>query len=319
MTKIFNLEEIKEAAKQIDLISEIENGFIAFSEGKVNVPPVSEMLFDEPPGEVHIKYGYVEEDDVYVIKIASGFYNNPALGLSSANGVMLVFSKNTGELLAILLDEGYLTSVRTAVAGAIVANYLAPQSIEKIGVIGTGIQARQQLEYLEKVTECRDVLVWGRNKKHAKDYATEMNKKGFNVTVCNDTSDIGKNCNLIITTTSAAEPVLFDKYVKRGTHITAVGSDTSEKNELESLILAKADIVVTDSLEQCRSRGEIFQAWINGLISDNNVVELGNVIKDKSFQRASENQLTVADLTGVAIQDIQIAKAVYKYLNENSK
>ena len=317
MTKIFSLEEIKEAAKQVDLGKGIEDGFVSFSEGKVVVPPVGEMLFDQPPGEVHIKYGYLNEDDFYVIKIASGFYDNTkVLGIPSANGLMLVFSKKTGELLSILLDEGYLTSVRTAVAGALVAKYLAPKNISKIGIIGTGIQAKLQLEYLENVTDCKEVLVWGRNKKHAKAYEVEMGKKGFKVTIASDTSEIGRNCNLIITATSSVEPLLFDKHIKRGTHITAVGSDTSEKNELEPLILAKADIVITDSLEQCRSRGEVFQAWINGLISDNNVLELGNVIKDKAFQRTSEDQITVADLTGVAVQDIQIAKAVYSFLSK---
>ncbi|MEM1136235.1 MAG: ornithine cyclodeaminase family protein [Bacteroidota bacterium] len=314
MTKIFTKKEIKEATKHIDLLSEIEKGLVTFSAGNVNVPPIGEMLFEEPPGEVHIKYGYIANDDYYVIKIASGFYKNPALGLPSANGTMLVFSQKTGELLSVLLDEGYLTSLRTAATGAIVAKYLAPKKITKIGIIGTGIQAQLQLEYLEKVTDCKEVLVWGRNKKHVKAYVENMRKVGFQVEIAPNTAEIGRNCNLIVTCTPSAEPLILDKHIGRGTHITAIGSDTSEKNELEALTLAKADIVVTDSLEQCRSRGEIFQAWINGLISDDNVQELGNVITDKSFQRNADSQLTIADLTGVAVQDIQTAKAVYQYL-----
>ena len=158
-------------------------------------------------------------------------------------------------------------------------------------------------------------MVWGRNNAKAQIYASDMSKKGFNVEVVKATADIGQNANFIITTTPAIEPVLLDKHIRKGTHITAVGSNNSEKNELEPVTIARADIVVTDSLEQCRNSGEIFQTWINGLISDNDVLELGNVIKDKAFQRASESQITIADLTGMAVQDIQIAKAVYKHLS----
>jgi ornithine cyclodeaminase len=314
MTKIFTKQEIMEVIPKLDLISEIEKGFIAFSEGNVNVPPIGEMIFDEPPGEVHIKSGYITHDEYYVIKIASGFNNNLSLGLATNNGVMLVFSSKTGQLLAVLLDEGYLTALQTAAAGAIAAKYLAPKKITKIGIIGTGIQARLQLEYLEKVTTCKDVMVWGRSETNAKKYALEMEEKGFNVTIAKTTADIGSNCNLIVTTTPAVSPIILDKHIRKGTHITAIGSDTSEKNELEPVTLARANIVVTDSLEQCRTSGEIFQTWINGLISDHEVLELGNIIKDKAFQRSADNQLTIADLTGVAVQDIQIAKAVYKQL-----
>jgi len=314
MTKIFTQQEIIKVVPELDLISEIENGFTYFSEGQVNVPQRGELYFDEPPGEVRINYGNILQDDYYVVKMSSAFPQNTSLGLSSTNGVVLIFHSKSGQLLAVLLDKGYLTSVSTAVAGAVVAKYMAPKKISKIGVIGTGTQARLQLEYLEKVTNCKEVLVWGRNSTNAQKYAAEMSKKGFNVEVVKTTADIGQNANFIITTTPAIEPILLDKHIRKGTHITAVGANDSEKNELEPVTIARADIVVTDSLDQSRSSGEIFQTWINGLISDDDVLELGNVIKDKAFQRASENQVTVADLTGMAVQDIQIAKAVYKHL-----
>ena len=130
---------------------------------KAVVPPVGELVLQDPPGDVHIKYGYLTDDDYYVIKIASGFYENPKLGLPSSNGLMLVFEQKTGELRSILLDEGHLTDVRTAVAGAIAARYLAPSNVSRIGILGTGIQARLQLQYLQPVTSCRDVIVCGRD------------------------------------------------------------------------------------------------------------------------------------------------------------
>ncbi|MHA2501008.1 MAG: ornithine cyclodeaminase family protein, partial [Candidatus Hodarchaeales archaeon] len=136
MTKIINLKEINEALKKIDVVQSIEEGFVAYSQGKVVVPPVGEMIFQDPPGDVHIKYGFIEGDDYYVVKIASGFPENINLDLPSSNGLMLLFSQKTGELACILLDEGHLTNVRTAAAGAVVAKYLAPQEVNRIGILG---------------------------------------------------------------------------------------------------------------------------------------------------------------------------------------
>ncbi len=150
--KILTLDQIKSALPSVDLMGEIESGFIAYSQGRAVVPPVGELVMQDPPGDVHIKYGYLMGDDYYVIKIASGFYDNPKLDLPSGNGLMLVFSQKSGVLEAVLLDQGHLTDIRTAVAGAIAAKYLAPSKVARIGIVGTGVQARLQLEYLAPVT-----------------------------------------------------------------------------------------------------------------------------------------------------------------------
>ena len=160
--RIVSLDSIKSVLPNIDLLSEIESGFAAYSSGLVVVPPVGELSFQSPPGDVHIKYGYVKDDDVYVIKIASGFYENKLKNLPVGNGMMLVFSQKTGEPLAVLQDECYLTDVRTAVAGAIAAKHLSPKDVDCIGVVGTGVQAKLQLKYLKKVINCNQALVWGR-------------------------------------------------------------------------------------------------------------------------------------------------------------
>lgn len=319
MTNILNLTQIKSALQGIDLIQIIEQGFISYSQGQVVVPPVGEMMFEDPPGDVHIKYGYIKNDDFYVIKIASGFYNNPQINLPSSNGLMLLFDKKTGELCSILLDEGYLTNVRTAVAGAIAAKYLAPKHVEKIGILGTGIQGKMQLEYLQYVLTCKKVLVWSPDTIELKNYKTIMDAKGFDVEITFDKNTIPENCNFIVTATPSKTPLIIYEHIKKGTHITAMGSDTSEKNELESEILKNADILVADSISQCLSRGEIFQAINQKKINKENVVELGNVIINKNLQRKNDEQITIADLTGVAVQDIQIAKAVHQALTNKIK
>jgi len=312
---LITLEQIREVLPQLDLLPSIEEGFRAYSEGKVVVPPVGEMLLQK--GEVHIKYGYVKDNDFYVIKVASGFYANPDLGLPSSNGLMLLFSQETGLLISILLDEGHLTDVRTALAGAIAARYLAPSKINRIGIVGTGTQARLQLKYLRQVTDCREVCVWGRSAEKLESFRAEMELEGFRIE-STSISDLAKRCKLIVCTTPSKTPLLFWKDIRPGTHITAIGSDTPEKQELDPMILRYANIVVGDSLEQCKLRGEIFQAFDAGVMDSKKPIELGHVISGITPGRSSDKQISVADLTGVAVQDIRIACEVYKTCLEKS-
>ena len=315
MTKIINLDEIKVILEKINPIEIIEQGFVAYSQGKVEIPPVGEMIFKEPPGECHIKYGFIKEDDYFVIKVATGFYDNPKINLPAFDGLMLLFSQKTGQLLSVLLDEGHLTNIRTAAAGAIAAKYMAPRNVKRIGVFGAGTHGRLQPIYLQKVLDCKDIITWGMNQEELDVYEKDMKELGFNVQTTQNPEDITSSCNLIVTCTPSKEPLIFADQIKEGTHITAIGSDTPEKQELDSAILKKADRLVVDSIEQCKSRGESFKALANGQIQTEKMVELGEAIPNKNLQRNSEEEITVVDLTGVAIQDIQIAKAVWKAIN----
>lgn len=306
--KVITKAEIEKILPDLDPIPAIEQGFIEYSAGKCNVPPVGELIMDK--GEVHIKYGCVTGEDYYVIKIASGFYGNTKIGLCTSNGMMCVFSQNTGEVIAILHDECLLTDVRTAIAGTISAKYLAPKNVRAIGIFGTGVQARMQLEYLKSVTDCKDVIVWGRREEGLENYKNDMMAAGYNVTTTNDAAEVCRTANLIVTTTPTHEPLISADMVRPGTHITAMGSDTLEKQELDTKILAMADMVVVDSLPQSETRGEVCKSREAGAITDDDVLELGAMIA-AGGGRASDEQITVADLTGVAVQDIKIAEAVY--------
>ncbi|MDH5467715.1 MAG: ornithine cyclodeaminase family protein [Candidatus Aminicenantes bacterium] len=317
MTDIFTLDQIKASLKDIDTIKAIEQGFVAYSQKKAVIPPIGEMIFEKPPGDVHIKYGYIIGDDYYVIKIAAGFYENTKLNIPTDSGLMLVFKQKTGELACILLDEGHLTNLRTAAAGAVVAKYFAPKSVQRIGIFGAGTQGRMQLEHLKPIVDCKDVIVWGLSQEELDVYKMDMEFLGFSIQTTMNSEDIASSCNLIVTATPSKSPLLRADQIRKGTHITAMGSDTPEKNELEPGILRAADIVVADSISQCRSRGEISVALKAGLIEEKDILELGNAILDEKLQRTSEDQVTVADLTGVAVQDIQISKAVYKTLAQN--
>ena len=317
MTAVIELERIKSLLKNVDVVGAMTEGFIQYSNGNTVVPPVAELLFDSPPGDVHIKYGYIKNDAYYVIKIASGFYENSKLGLPSSQGIMLLFNQKTGQTVAILLDEGYLTDVRTAAAGAVAAKYFAPKNIKAIGILGTGSQAKMQLQYLQRTKPCKTVWVWGRTAENVARFNEEIGGD-FDIHSAESPSEVAQNCNLIVTTTPSELPLLKAGDIRPGTHITAVGSDTSDKQELDSSILTKADLVTADSIPQSKSRGEIYQAVSKGFISEDKIVELGAAIQNPSLQRTNDQQITVVDLTGVAVQDIMITTAVYlNHQNEN--
>lgn len=318
MKRIIELDRIKSLIRNIDLSPLIEEGFVAYSSGQVVVPPVGELSFTEPPGDTHIKYGCIKGAETFVIKIASGFYNNPDLGLPSNSGLMLVFSSRTGMLDTILMDEGYLTDVRTALAGQIAARYLAPKKVQAIGILGTGIHARMQVRYLAPVTDCKALVIWGRSPEKVGKYKDEMESHGYTVNIADQPKEVASKANLIVTTTAAQFPLLTSYDIRPGTHVTAMGSDTREKQELDSNILKKADLVVADSISQCRERGEISKALEARCIGADDISELGDIIKRHrgtdstapTRARRSADDITVVDLTGVAVQDIQIAKAV---------
>jgi ornithine cyclodeaminase len=143
----------------------------------------------------------------------------------------------------------------------------------------------------------------GRRDEELEAYRRDMEPEGFALTLTRDMNDLTQACNLIVTATRAVEPVI-EGGVRRGTHITAVGADAPGKQELATQIVAEADRVVADSKEQCVAQGEIQKAVKEGLLDPDSVVELGTVIADRSKGRESDDQITVADLTGVAVQDV---------------
>ncbi|MFT6639188.1 MAG: ornithine cyclodeaminase [Flavobacteriaceae bacterium] len=315
MTKTYTLDQIKNAVAKMNFSADIEQGFIAYSNGDVVVPPVGELIFEDPPGDTHIKYGYIKGDDCYVIKIASGFYENVKINLPSSSGLMLVFSQQTGVLDTILLDEGFLTNVRTVVAGEIAAKYMAPEKVTAIGVYGTGVMARMQVQILKSVTDCKKIIVWGRSEESLDAYRHDMEADGYDVQTTLDSGTVTDASNLILMTTPSTTPLIKADQIRPGTHITAIGSDTAHKQELDTKILGAADIVIADSLIQCQERGEIYKALSASDLKMDNVIELGSAIKSGNRIRISEDQVTVADLTGVAVQDVKIAKAVSRALS----
>lgn len=317
-SRVVYREEIERLVDRIDLVPSMEGAFVAYSQGRAVVPPVGELLFEHPPGDAHIKYGYLKGDRIFVVKVATGFYENARQGLPANSGLVLVFDQRTGLPDAVLLDEGLLTNLRTAAAGAVAAKHLANPNIERIAVLGAGVQARLQLKLLKRVTDCRNVALWSRRTEATHQLAADLDAEGFTCTVASSAADAVRLADLIVTATASTSPLLEKGQVKAGAHITAMGSDTPEKQELSASLVASADVVVADSRSQCVTRGELHHAVEAGLVAEGRIVELGQVIGGLRPGRTGREQITIADLTGVAVQDIAIAKAVLALLEADS-
>lgn len=316
---IITKPEIVELLNKNQFENRVKKGFISYSNKQAVIPPVGELLFKEPPGEVHIKYGYIINEKYYVVKIASGFPENNDIGLSNSQGIMLLFNQKSGKVESILLDDGYLTDVRTAIAGKICAEQFS-NDIKSIGIIGNGIQARLQLKYLLDYTLCRDVMIWGRNPEHLKRYKKSIEELGFNAKIASSISKLSDICNIIIMATSSNKPLFLKEHLKPGMHITALGADTKLKRELGPGVLSSADLIIADSIEQCKHRGEIYHSLYEGDICINDIVELGNILDKTSMGRKHENDITIADLTGVAVQDVSIASKIFElYLKSRNE
>ncbi len=315
-TPVIGLDEIKRLIDVHTLIQNIETGFVRYSEGQTEVPPVGFLHFDSPPGDVHIKYGYIHGDDYYVLKVASAFTDNKESGQPVNNGMVLVFSSQTGAIAYILLDEGWLTDIRTAAAGAVAAKYLSSPKVDTIGIVGTGTQARLQLELLRDIIDCKRCVIWGRNSNNARKMVDDLHKNplikdwGITISVVDTLESLAQQSRLIVTTTPSKTPLLLAEHIQPGTHITAMGSDDHGKQELHSSLLAKADVVVADSKSQCIDHGECYTAIQHQKIQSDDIIELGDVISRTAAGRTEEQQITIADLTGVAVQDIQAATMV---------
>ena len=312
MAMIYTRAQILEVIRASEVITAMEQAFVAYSRGEAVVPPVGQLDFENPPGDCHIKYGFLKRGKTFTVKIATGFWENPKRGLPSSNGVVLVFSSQTGELLTIFQDEGLLTDLRTAAAGAVAARYLAPAQIDCIAIIGAGLQARLQLEYLRDVTACRRVKLWARSAQKARDFDVA----GFEIEVCASPARAVAGAQLVVTTTASHEWLIGAGDIAPGTHITALGADGGGKQELDPKLFTLAKVRAVDSVAQCSLYGDSAAALEQGWIAREDLVELGQLIQHGQLGRQSPADLTIADLTGVAVQDIAIAELALERLSQ---
>ncbi len=297
------------AAVPLDLaaVEVVERAFAALASGRVAMPPVLSMEIAEANGEVDVKTAYIPGFDGFAIKVSPGFFDNPKLGLPSLNGLMILFSAQTGLVEALLMDNGYLTDIRTAAAGAVAARHLAGP-VETAGVLGTGVQARLQLRAAHLVRPFSRALVWGRDREKAAQAAAELAETlGVEARAEADPARLVAESQLVVTATPSRSPILEADWLHPGLHITAMGSDQAGKCEIAPAALARADLYVADRASQCAAMGELRAAIEAGLMRPGDIPELGEIVTRARPGRPSEDAVTLCDLTGTGAQDTAIA------------
>ncbi|WP_299362737.1 cyclodeaminase [uncultured Paracoccus sp.] len=290
------------------LVDVVERAFAALSGGGVVMPPVLSMDLPAVNGEVDVKTAWMPGADGFAIKVSPGFFDNPKIGLPSLNGLMILLSASTGLVQAIFLDNGYLTDLRTAAAGAVAARHLAPHTVQTAGVIGAGVQARLQIEAAHLVRPFSRVLVHARDGDRARACAADLSRRLDVVAeAVDDPAALVAESQLVVTTTPSRTPVLRADWLHPGLHVTAMGSDQDGKSEVEPAALARADAYVCDRASQCAERGELRAALAAGLWNSGTPPELGDVILGRASGRRSPDDITICDLTGTGVQDTAIA------------
>lgn len=286
----------------------IEQAFRTLATQAVVMPPILRLDIAEHNGEVDVKTAYLPGLDSFAIKVSPGFFDNPSLGLPSLNGLMLVLSARTGLVEAVLLDNGYLTAVRTAAAGAVASRWLARADASRVALIGAGEQARLQMQALALVRDVRHVRIWARRHEQAAALAATL-ADTLDVR-CDVAADIGAalaDADIAITTTPSRTPLLDASHLHPGLHVTAMGSDAEHKNEIAPQALAAARYVA-DRLSQTRVLGELHHALAAGAVRDDaDFAELGAVIAGRASARRDASDVTLCDLTGTGAQDTAIA------------
>lgn len=284
----------------------IEDAFRALATKPVAMPPILRLDIPEHRGEVDVKTAYIPGLDSFAIKISPGFFGNPAIGLPSTNGMMVVLSAQTGLVQALLLDNGYLTDLRTAAAGAVAARHLTRPDAAVAAILGGGMQAEMQLRALMLVRPLRAARIWARDTGRAGRLAARLDL-GIPVIATASIAEAVRGADVIVTTTPAEKPILHADLVAPGQHVTAMGSDAEHKNEIDPALVARATYVA-DCLSQTRRLGELHHAIAAGLVAPDAVFpELGQIVAGQVPGRTDARAITLADLTGMGIQDTAIA------------
>ncbi|MFZ0735842.1 MAG: ornithine cyclodeaminase family protein [Candidatus Acidiferrales bacterium] len=305
--KIATRQEILKVLSLGDVIALMREALVAESRGECDTPLPMHLTVPDRGGEIHIKSSYREGGKYFVVKIASGFPENAGTNLPAANGMMLLVSAQTGEPVALLSDGGDLTDARTAGVSAMMARELG-RGDTSLGILGSGVQARWQARAHAEVLPLREIWLWGRTPANVEHCRTDILSllPGVEVRVATSPADAARHSRLIVTTTAARAPILTYEDIAPGTLISAVGSDSPGKQELHPQILAKASLVLVDSLQQCERLGELQRAPS----ARGRALEMGKFCDFRpSFD---QNGIVVADFTGLGVEDLFVAEDCYQ-------
>jgi alanine dehydrogenase len=288
----------------------VEHGFFEHGLKKVQMPPKSYLYFNKHNGDLRTMPSFMEEQDIAGVKIVNVHTNNREKGLPTVMGVIVLNSTQTGAPLAVM-DGTHITDMRTGAAGGVAAKYLARKDSRVVGMVGTGGQARTQLLALSKVMDIEEVKMTCRNISHCTSFESDMKQVIDADFSSKDSIRDVCDCDVLITTTPVRKPLVMSEWVREGTHINAIGADARGKQELDPALLKRSTVIVDDIVQASHS-GEINVPFSTGIISQSDIhAEIGEVIAGIKQGRRSDDDITIFDSTGLAIQDLVTANMVY--------
>ena len=292
------------------------DAFRAYGEGRVNMPPKSYLTLAQ--GDFRAMYGevFLPQGHICGLKWVNVHPGNPHKGLLTVMAKVLLNDPDTGMEFADL-DGTHETDFRTGAAGGLAARYLARPEASRLGLIGAGAQARTQVAAIVKVRSIEEIVVYDRHLDHARAFAEKIAAAyGVQARPVATAMAAVQGMDIVVTTTPSSSPVVQRQWISPGTHINAIGADAAGKQELEPAILRAAKVVVDDWAQASHS-GEINVALAQGEITQADIYgTLGEVVAGKKPGRQSPEEITVFDSTGLIIQDLALALAVYKRAKE---
>ena len=313
-TLLLKKEEVRGLISMKEVIGTVEEAYRAFNSGQVVQPPYMGIHLPSPRGEIDFKAGYCAPDEMISMKASSGgFIDNPARhGVPNGMGTILLFDARSCAL-ACVMDGSLITGLRTGASGAVSVKLLARRNAKKIACIGTGNQARMQIRAINEVMKIQEIHAWSRNPEPLSKFKTDIESElGIPVVMANSKREAVEQADILVTTTRGKGPLVEAGWVKPGTHIVAIGTDQQGKQELDPEIFRGAKIV-NDSIEQCIGKGET-QHPLNGKImgKDDIHAEIGEILLGTKPGRENDEEVTIFDSTGMAIQDNTTATKIYR-------
>lgn len=316
-TLLLSMKDVKAALSMKEVISAVEEGYIAYNAGKVQQPDIVSMEMPEYNGETDIKSCYNMLNESISVKIASGFYDNgKGNDLPTMIGTVLLFDGKTGAPLCIM-DGSLITGIRTGAAGAISSKLLARKDSKTVAVFGGGGQARMQIYALCQVMDIQEVRAYSEYQKELAKYKEDVEENTMaKVILCNTPEEAMRGADIAISTTPSKKYFVDKSLVKPGMHIVAVGADMAGKNEWDPEIFRDAK-VVNDSIAQCIGRGETRNAIVSGIIKESDIyAEIGQLLAGEKPLRERDDEITIFDTTGMGVQDNVTAARVYEIAKE---
>jgi alanine dehydrogenase len=283
----------------------VEQAYRMHGEGRFYMDPKGHIVLDRFPGEWEAMPSYIEEPHAAACKwVSIREWNRERFNLPTVFSILIYTHPETGFPLAIV-DGSYHTVMRTGAAAAVSVKWLARKTSRRLAIVGAGHMAEGVLATCNEVFPWTEVRVWSRSQATLDHFVKEQRPKytTFAILPSTDLERVVREADVVVTVTPARAPIVIDRWIAPGTHIAAIGADKKGDQELEGKLLQRARIFV-DDIRQCRTDGEINVPLSQGLIAESDIAgEIGEVITGRKQGRRSDDEITLFDSTGIALQD----------------